>query len=147
MRKLRAWVIKEKKMYYKDIFLWPAITNSDHTKWYVYSQESMHNPILLGELNTEVIVMESIIPDKTGKLMFANDVARVPSASFNANKLEIIWGGPLKQCAYGLYGKRKKIDKWDLDCVWEILTPETARDCEVIGNRHENPGMIKEIEL
>jgi uncharacterized phage protein (TIGR01671 family) len=146
IRKSRAWVIKEKRMYHKNIYLWPVITR-DNTKWYVYSLDSMHNPILLGELNTEVIVMDYIgLNDKNDKEIYEKDILKhYAGANYYINAL-VVWGGKWDYSSFGLAGKRPK----ELKCsdsepndYWDFLNKKLVNRSIIIGNNLENPELLQ----
>jgi hypothetical protein len=150
-RKLRAWVIKEEKMYYDNVHLVPManyIYGEDVIEWYVYYYIGNEcEPICLGQLGTEVIVMDFVNQqDKDNKEIYEGDILRhYVGANYYVIGL-VVWGGKWNYSAFGIGGKRPKELKThhdDPEYYWDFLNKELVKKSEIIGNDCENPELLQ----
>lgn len=81
--------------------------------------------------------------DKNGTEIYEGDIVEINMGYITPSILEVVYGGHWEYAAFGLHGKRRKKDTTESDYSWDILNSATAKDCEIIGNIHENPELLE----
>ena len=76
--------------------------------------------------------------DKNGREIYEGDIV-----SFNEKIVTVVYGGAYEYSAFGITKRRDK-GEFGADPTWDTLNPLYAKDCEIVGNIHESPGLVKE---
>ena len=83
--------------------------------------------------------------DRAGAEIYEGDIVEINMGQIFPARLKVVYGGPWEYAGFGLTHKRPKppFEEWETDETWDMLNPQYAKDCEVIGNVHENPELLK----
>ena len=133
--KFRAWHVKEGNMI-PDVGVFPSTDRPP--PWCISGDGIIVHPAKAAE---DLVLMQYTgLKDKNGVVIYAEDIVLWEEV-FPGNVIKIVrWGGPWNYAAFGLTGPRKtpRMND-DTKDTWDLLTPNLAAHCEIIGNTKENP--------
>ncbi len=72
--------------------------------------------------------------DKNGHEIYEKDFI---ISNWHWYPVEIVWGGYWNYAAFGMHGKRRDRKPCETEYFWDVMNPEHANKCEVVGNTIE----------
>jgi uncharacterized phage protein (TIGR01671 family) len=101
-----------------------------------------------GEVKSETVGQYTGLTDKNSKKIFEGDIVHLTDIRYNNEwKAVVVFGNPYCQYSWGwnfqYIGKKPQINT---DILLWVEMEDMQVYCEVIGNIHDNPELLKECE-